>query len=110
MAAVDAFVSEADSLSVVVKVLNLGMRGALESLGFVASADNKSVFTVVVASEEHKASVLANLRDMAVCFAGGHGWSPSDIFEYLRDRNRLSGAYRKLVWRAPGDMIVVENA
>ena len=50
-----------------------------------------------------KAQVLTALRDLGLCFSAGREWSPTEVFEWLRDQGLVSGHYRRIGWRGPGD-------
>lgn len=43
--------------------------------------------------------VLATqLRDLGLAFSAGHGWSPSEVVEYLRDEGHFTGTFTKIAW------------
>ena len=60
-------------------------------------------------SEDRLPELFAFLRDEGVAFAAGQGWSPSELFEQLRDEGRLTGPYSRISWRGPGKPHVDEN-
>jgi hypothetical protein len=105
----DAFVSEAAASRVEVKVLNEEILSALEKLGFVPVINNNLVLVAEIPNQEAKAQTLSKLRDIGVCFSGGADWSPSEVFEYLRDMQLVTGLYRKVIWKGPSRMEVIEN-
>jgi hypothetical protein len=109
MSNVKAFVSEAASARIVVQVIDEEVLETLKNMGFTLGDDKKLVLTASALSQEAKAEMLSKLRDCGICFSGGPDWSPSEVFEYLRDRGLLTGRYRKVIWRGPSQMDVIED-
>jgi hypothetical protein len=46
--------------------------------------------------------VFDELRSLGVAFSAGKEWCPSEVFEYLRDEQLLSGKYLRVAWTQPG--------
>jgi len=82
-----------------------GMRDLLMGMGFYNGEDS-SEFFVSISDEEEKSVIFEKLRDMGVCFSAGREWSPSEVFEHLREKGFLQGGYRKISWKGPGNYIV----
>lgn len=110
MSKVEAFVSEAASARIVVQVMDEKVLGVLKNMGFTLENGEKLVVITSASSQEAKAEMLSKLRDCGICFSGGPDWSPSEVFEYLRDCGLLTGRYRKVIWRGPSQMEVIEDA
>jgi hypothetical protein len=66
-------------------------------------------FTLKYASDQQLAEILTALRDSTFCFVGGVGWSPSAVFEDLRDKGFVKGAFLELVWAGSQKAIVSEK-
>jgi len=81
------------------------MRDLLMGMGFY-NGENSSELFVNVSGEEEKSVIFEKLRGMGVCFSAGREWSPSEVFEYLREKGFLNGRYRKISWKGPGNYIV----
>jgi len=69
----------------------------------------ESTLKISVSSDQGKAALLSALRDAGVCFSAGTGWSPAEVFEYLRDEGLIGGVYRRIAWRSPNDPFVEDN-
>jgi hypothetical protein len=55
------------------------------------------------------AALLRSLSDLGIALVGaGPDWHPGGIFEYARERGLVSGTYRRIVWRGPGEWEVDE--
>ncbi|MBX8497924.1 hypothetical protein [Pseudomonas cichorii] len=105
---VKAFVSEGALSEVVVKIIDDSVIDHLAGLGFVSVLGTEMV-SLTVSSHDLKARIFERLRDEGVCFSSGPGWCPSDVFEFLREQEMLSGFYRKIMWDGPGKFRVAER-
>lgn len=105
-----AFVAEASASRILIEVLDDAILEQLASLGFAPTegAGLNSV-SASFSSLNAKAKLFARLRDFEVCFSAGPDWSPSEIFEYLRDQGLLIGRYRRVAWSGPGRFTIAEN-
>lgn len=52
--------------------------------------------------EQSLSRLLSQLRDLQVVFSGGSGWPPAEVFADLRERGLVSGEFREIIWRGPG--------
>ena len=96
------YIAAADASKIVV----VGGGGLPPQRGFGPVRDRPGVFARQVADDEEKAQVLTTLRDLGVCFSAGREWNPTEVFEWLRDQGLVSGPYRRIGWRGPGDFEV----
>lgn len=78
---------------------------SLYELGCLSTLD-PAQFSYICRDEQDKANLFGRLRQLGLAFAAGREWSPSDVFEYLRDQGLLQGIYRRLIWTSPGRMHV----
>lgn len=103
----DVFVIAITDLDVEVHAKDADVRRTLLAVGFTA----ESSVTLKMRSPdvEAKIKVLCLLRDMGFAFSAGPGWSPSEVFEDLRDRKLLSGTYKRISWTAPGKWRIEAN-
>ena len=97
--AIKAYVKRADGSIVEVWSSSNKFSNILLANGFVRNDENTFAFTTT--SDENKAKVFNWLRNGDVLFAAGREWSPSEVFEYLRDKNLVTGTYQQLVWLGP---------
>jgi hypothetical protein len=42
--------------------------------------------------------LAAGLRDLGLAFSAGHGWSPSEVVQYLRDKGHFTGRFMQIAW------------
>jgi len=106
-----AYVVEASPSQIAVKVIDDGVIDLLVALGFVPAPDKeKKLMALVTPNQSSKITVFEKLRDAGVCFSAGPGWCPADVFEFLRENKMLSGPYRRIVWRGPGESQIIENS
>ncbi|TNY25414.1 hypothetical protein BV497_13965 [Fulvimonas soli] len=104
---IGAYVVEAAGLDIVVHVEKVEIRSVLVAHGFTIQAAN--VLKKTVSNSVEKAKIFCLLRDMGVAFSAGPGWSPSEVFEELRDRELLDGVYQRISWVAPGEWQIESN-
>jgi hypothetical protein len=78
-------------------------------LGFAANAEDPGSYRRRVADDREKAQVFTALRDAGMCFARGREWSPTEVFEWLRDHGLLSGRFQSISWSAPGTFQVWDD-
>jgi hypothetical protein len=106
-----AYVVEAALSEIVVRVIDESVIERLVGLGFVAAPDKEEkMMSLVTLNQSSKVMVFERLRDEGVCFSAGPGWCPADVFEFLRENKMLSGPYRRIVWRGPGESQIIENS
>jgi hypothetical protein len=91
-----------DILSVVCHSIDLARD--LEAVGF---EQVESKLTIFCETEVEKAGKMALLRDLGIPFAAGREWSPSEVFEYLRDKKLIEGMYLRVAWRDPDSPYIV---
>jgi hypothetical protein len=61
-------------------------------------------------SDDELAAIFELLRHRGYAFAGGeHGWPPAAVFELLREKRLIEGAFTEVTWKGPGDWVVREN-
>jgi hypothetical protein len=95
------YVEKADDDSVRVRIMDHALDSSLRSIGF-SNAAKKDVYVLQVADNKQKANVFDELRSLGVAFSAGKEWCPSEVFEYLRDEQLLSGNYLRVAWTQPG--------
>lgn len=58
------------------------------------------VWTVRAPDDQAMATLLGELRDRGVHFTGGAaGWPPAEIFDELRSKGLVGGAFQEVAWR-----------
>lgn len=100
------YVVDAGGDEVVIKVGRCSLVDELLALGFVEISDG--VVKKRVVSDQEKAEIFTKVRDIGLAFSIGPGWSPSSVFEELRDRQLVRGKYMRISWSGPGKPIVDE--
>lgn len=107
---IKAYVAEGALSEIVAKVIDESVIDLLVALGFVAAPDKgQGAMSLTTLNQSAKAKVFEKLRDEGVCFSAGPDWCPADVFEFLRDNKLLTGPYRKIAWRGPGEPQIIEN-
>jgi len=46
--------------------------------------------------------LAARLRDLGLTFSAGHGWSPSEVVQFLRDEGHFAGPFTEIAWGRDG--------
>ncbi|EKE84501.1 hypothetical protein [Idiomarina xiamenensis] len=101
-----AYVKQADADFVRVLCYDETVRDSLRKLGFSPQHDAANNHAIAYQKATHgradKARLLRLLRDLDIPFMGGHGWSPAEVFSYLREQPELlSGDFREVSWSSP---------
>jgi hypothetical protein len=104
---IPAYVKAANDKYVIVNTDDAPKKKALMERGFEEHKNGD--FHRMVENAEKKALVLEDLRDLGFAFSVGPGWSPSEVFEDLRDRNLLQGCYKRLSWTGPKQFHITED-
>jgi hypothetical protein len=103
-----AYVEKADGDLIRVRVVDSALDSPLRSMGF-SNATEKDVYVLQVAGNKQKADVFDGLRSLGVAFSAGKEWCPSEVFEYLRDEQLLSGKYLRVSWTQPGQYLLTNE-
>ena len=100
-----AYAERADGDSIRVRIMDNALDSSLRAIGF-SNAAEKDVYILQVADNKQKAKVFDELRSLGVAFSAGKEWCPSEVFEYLRDEQLLSGKYLRVAWTQPGQYML----
>ena len=93
---------------IVIKTTEFGLIHFLKKLGVKRRFFKRNVWILSYKDEQELSSCLTALRNAKCLFSGGHGWSPSAIFQQLRDKGLLSGKFKEIVWAKPRTTIIRE--
>lgn len=96
------YVREADQEKVVIAGANEELLHDLEDAQFQVNRIGSDEIVVKISSEKEKSRLFELLRNMGICFARGREWSPAEVFEWLRDKRELAGAFKEIYWTSPG--------
>lgn len=94
------YVKAADDRYVVVRPFDTSDHSYLVANGF--HDEGNGDFSKRVEHVQEKVILMADLRDHGFAFSTGSGWSPSEVFEELRDKGLLEGSYERISWSGPG--------
>jgi len=108
MLSLDAYVIKSDGDQVRVRTTNNTFNSELERLGFLYDSRLSSYIKDTVGIAE-KAQLFSRLRDAGVCFSAGREWCPSELFEYFREQNLVSGMYKRVTWSDPRNFTIQEG-
>ncbi|WP_367880636.1 hypothetical protein [Pseudomonas sp. CVAP len=100
-----AFVEKADGDLIRVRIIDNALDSPLRAIGFL-HATEKDIYVLNVADDKQKAKVFDELRSLGVAFSAGKEWCPSEVFEYLRDEQLLSGQFLRVAWTQPGQYLL----
>ncbi|UVK98732.1 hypothetical protein [Pseudomonas sp. B21-048] len=101
-----AYVERADGDSIRVRIMDNPLDSPLRAIGFLKAAE-KDIYVLHVADDKQKAKVFDELRSLRVAFSAGKEWCPSEVFEYLRDEQLLSGKFLRVAWTQLGQYVLV---
>jgi hypothetical protein len=109
-----SYVSNAADNLLDVIVLDQEIVDIIEKLGFnfVDTSENVDSgkislrYRKIVKTEKEKANLMSHLRNVNIPFSYGGSWSPTEVFEYLREKNLTSGKYKEVSWRNRNDYII----
>lgn len=60
--------------------------------------------------ENRLRTTLQELNRLGFLFAGSpHGWPPAEIVADLREKKMLTGNFKEVRWRGPGDWYIIER-
>ncbi len=62
-----------------------------------------------VANEDEKIDIIKKLIDKKALFMYGHGWYPSELIEYLKDKGVQFKKYSVIYWRGKDDYSIEER-
>lgn len=102
------YVAKASGNEIQVKTSNQLLINRLLDLGFRPSAQVADLYLVAVSTDEEKAKMFSRLRDEGVCFSRGKEWNPAEVFEWLKDKGLLTGAFLEIAWKGPGEWVIRE--
>src|SRR3989338_3342009 len=76
----------------------------LRSIGAKKKFIFGSEWVINYVTEDDLAGFFIKLRDEGFLFSyDQHGWGPSDLFRYLRDKNLLNGHFMEIYWVGPSE-------
>ena len=104
----DGYVTKADSSQVRVVASEQTLIDELKKIGFIYDNDLLS-FVLNAKDNNEKAVIFNKLRNLGVYFSAGREWSPSELFEYFREINLVSGTYKRISWVGPDSWKVNES-
>lgn len=107
MQKIDAYVAKADGKQIRVCSTSGVLDSRLKLLGFIFDPV-LSAYVIDVSDIYQKAKIFSVLRDEGVAFSDGREWCPSELFEYFRGQNLLSGKFKRISWQDPLNFTVTE--
>lgn len=53
---------------------------------------------------------LIQLNKLGFLFVGeAAGWPPAEVFDYMKERKSVSGKFKEIRWRGPGNWFIIER-
>ncbi|AWQ18346.1 hypothetical protein C1N63_05610 [Pantoea ananatis] len=59
--------------------------------------------------ENEKIIVIKKLIEMGALFSYGHGWAPSHVMGYLKEKGDIDVPYKEIAWGGPRDYVITER-
>jgi hypothetical protein len=75
-----------------------------------AAVEHDGSLQISISSEEEQIEIMKICQKLDIAFSIGRSWSPSEVFEYLREQHKLQGTFLEIAWRGPGQWVTRENA
>ncbi len=100
------YVTKADTKKIKVIVINSNIEKDLLNYGFVV--EQAKEYSYGCLDENDKAEIFSKLNDLNIAFSTGREWSPSEVYEYLREKGILKGSYKRVAWISPQEFKVTE--
>ena len=91
-----------DRKQICVRLYDQTSRRLVEQLGGRRKLLSLSEWKIFYKDDRDLAQILVDLRDNSILFSAGKEWSPSEVFEHLRDRGMVRGKYSIIYWERPG--------
>lgn len=99
-----AYVTRSDDnfieIEIEIEILDNCIKEKISEIGFINKTHTKK-YRKITKTDEDKAEVFNQLRNLGVYFSNGREWCPAEIFEHLRDKGLLTGKYSMISWAAP---------
>ncbi|MCW5590230.1 MAG: hypothetical protein KIT27_11290 [Legionellales bacterium] len=80
----------------------------LKKLGSKRKLFKRSQWILPYSTKLELAKYLNELRNANFLFSGGGGWTPSAVFQDLRDHNYITGKIKEAVWIKPESKVIRE--
>lgn len=93
-------VSELAGNTIKIRVIEKSLVNAMSSLGFSHDGDS---MTLTVIDEKQKIKIINNLIEHEALFTYGHGWYPSEVVGFYKDKNMISKEYNVISWSSPSE-------
>lgn len=71
--------------------------------------EKRSSCCVYFESESEKIIAIKKLVEIGALFSYGHGWAPSQVMEYLKEKGKIDMPYKEISWRGLGDYVITER-
>ena len=82
----------------------------LRSLGAKRKFIFRSEWVINYSTETDLGNFFSKLRNENFSFSyDQHGWGPSDLFKYLREKKLLEGSFVEIYWVGPGKYNTKKN-
>jgi hypothetical protein len=93
------------------KNMSSQMIDAIRELGaFQKEIAGEQVWLINCIDDEELTKKLHELNRMGFLFVGeSAGWPPAEVFDYFRKKKLLSGKFKEVQWRGPGDWFIIER-
>jgi hypothetical protein len=105
----EAHVKDVDDRTVLVVATQPHHVEAIIELGGTTTASEADGWRIAYGNEDHLAEVLQRCRDVGLLFVGGPaGWPPAAVADLLREKGKMRGTIREIIWSRPDRTVVRE--
>ena len=91
-----------------IKSVNVSLIKKLKKIGFRFNIFHTKC-KKKINSEQELIALFQMLRDLDICFAIGKEWSPSEMFEFYREKGLISGKYNQISWIGKKKYLIKEK-
>jgi hypothetical protein len=79
----------------------------LSAKGFVKEGDH---LVLHLRDQRDRATAVEMLIRLGALFSVGTGWSPAELVEHYREQGLISGSYRIIAWKHPGEYLISQRS
>ncbi|MBW1212744.1 MULTISPECIES: hypothetical protein [Pantoea] len=66
-------------------------------------------YCVSFENESEQIIAITKLIEIDALFSYGQGWAPSQIMDYLKEKNKINMSYKEIAWNGSGNYVITER-
>lgn len=76
----------------------------------ISQLEGRTSWKIPFSNRLELAEKFKGLNQLGFLFAGGpHGWPPAEVFADLRDKKLITGNFKEVRWRGPGNWFIIDR-